>query len=330
MHADAPPTQRQKLGAAVFYGSSSFIIMNINKSVLTSHHFPSANVLALSQITTTLTILFTLKLFNVVKFPDCKPDVIKKIFPLPLFYLGNLCFGLLGTQGLSLPMQTALRRFSILMTMILEILILKKRQEAKIVVCVLVMVFGSLVAASNDLAFSLIGYSYVMSNNLCTAMQGVYVKKKLDTKDLGKLGLLFYNSLFCYPILLLITSKNGDLHKVRSFEGWSNPVFVAEYLGSCVMGLVLTLSIFVCTQHNSALVTTVIGCLKNILITYLGILFPTEDYIFSWLNFTGLSISITGSIFFSYYTFSLKGKASLASSSNESASAEKQPLVERK
>lgn len=155
-------TQFQRVGSAVFYGASSFLIMNINKAVLTVHHFPSANVLAISQISTTLIILFTLKLFGVIKYPDCKFDVIKKIFPLPLFYLGNLCFGLLGTQGLSLPMQTALRRFSILMTMILEIVILKKRQEARIVTTVLVMVFGSLIAASNDMAFSLIGYAYVI------------------------------------------------------------------------------------------------------------------------------------------------------------------------
>ena len=228
-------------------------------------------------------------------------------------------------------MQTALRRFSILLTMLLEILILKKRQETKIVTCVLVMVFGSVVAASNDLAFNLLGYSFVMLNNACTASQGVYVKKKLQNNDLGKLGLLFYNSLICYPILLMIVSQNGDMVKVREFQGWGNMVFTLEFLMSCVMGLVLNFSIFLCTQYNSALVTTVIGCLKNILITYLGILFPTEDYIFSWINFIGLTISIIGSIFFAYFSFSLKNKKSQSSIevAENGNNEDKQPLIAR-
>jgi solute carrier family 35 protein len=322
-HPDDEISRSHKIGSALFYGASSFLIMNVNKAVLTTHHFPSANVLALSQISSTVIILFVLKLFRVISYPDAKVDVLKKIFPLPMFYLGNLCFGLLGTQGLSLPMQTALRRFSILLTMVLEMVILKKRQESKIIICVLVMVFGSCIAASHDLAFNLIGYAFVMANNLCTASQGVYVKKKLQNNDLGKLGLLFYNSLICYPVLLMIVSQNGDMVKVRQFQGWGNMIFTFEFLTSCVMGLVLNFSIFLCTQYNSALVTTVIGCLKNILITYLGILFPTEDYIFSWINFGGLTISIIGSIFFSYYTFSMKGKAKEVTEMNS----EKQPLV---
>ena len=86
MDPNREPSQFQKIGSAVFYGSSSFLIMNVNKAVLTTHHFPSANVLALSQISSTVIILFILKLFRVVSYPDAKVDVLKKIFPLPMFY----------------------------------------------------------------------------------------------------------------------------------------------------------------------------------------------------------------------------------------------------
>ena len=103
----------------------------------------------------TLFVLFVGKSFKIISFPDLSRDTLKKIWPLPLFYLGNMLFGLGGTKELSLPMMTVLRRFSILMTMVGEFYILKVNPNIKIQLSVYLMIFGAIVAACNDLAFSL-------------------------------------------------------------------------------------------------------------------------------------------------------------------------------
>lgn len=83
-----------------------------------------------------------------ISFPSLERKTFVKIWPLPLIYVGNMMFGLGGTQQLryfinetlkgskssyfkpfsfsiaSLPMLTVLRRFSILMTMAAEYYIL--------------------------------------------------------------------------------------------------------------------------------------------------------------------------------------------------------------
>ncbi len=116
-----------RVASALFYGFSSFFIMVVNKSVLTANKFTCFQVLGLGQMAATILVLAGAKRVGVVNFPDCSAQTVRKIWPLPLFYMGNMLFGLGGTSALSLPMMTVLRRFSILMTMVAEFYVLGYR-----------------------------------------------------------------------------------------------------------------------------------------------------------------------------------------------------------
>uniref|UniRef100_A0A803V3Y2 Solute carrier family 35 member D2 n=1 Tax=Ficedula albicollis TaxID=59894 RepID=A0A803V3Y2_FICAL len=312
--------------SALFYGASSFFNVLVNKALLSAYSFPSPVFLGIGQMAATILILYVSKLRKIVHFPDFDKSIPVKLFPLPLIYVGNHLSGLSSTSKLSLPMFTVLRKFTIPLTLLLEIIIL-----------------------GSDLSFNLEGYIFVLLNDIFTAANGVYTKQKIDPKELGKYGVLFYNACFmviptvifsfstgdfqecwylsvnnktqfsvlCFcSLLTMCTSVSSLLYVLQAthFQHWTNFLFVFQFILSCLLGFLLMYSTVLCSYYNSALTTTVIGAIKNISIAYIGMLIG-GDYIFSMLNFVGLNICMAGGLRYSFLT--LRGNSKPAQPGDE-------------
>ncbi|XP_065312960.1 solute carrier family 35 member D2-like protein isoform X1 [Gordionus sp. m RMFG-2023] len=220
-----------RLFSAILYALSSFLIVVINKIVLTTFKFPSFQCLAIGQMITTVLVLGFARGFRLINFSLDAKEMLIKIFPLPLIYLGNIMTGLGGTKKLSLPMFTVLRRFSILFTMILEYIILKVRPSNWIQLSVFSMILGAIIAASDDLAFDIIGYIFIFGNDVFTALNGVIVKKKLENKEIGKYGLIFYNSFFVIPFALIYAFLDQE-HVKNMIVTYSGMMIGGDYIFS--------------------------------------------------------------------------------------------------
>ncbi|XP_070651192.1 nucleotide sugar transporter SLC35D2 isoform X2 [Bos indicus] len=332
------PSRVAKLLSALFYGTCSFLLVLINKALLTTYRFPSPIVLGVGQMAVTIMILYVSKLNKIIHFPDFDKKIPTKLFPLPLLYVGNHISGLASTSKLSLPMFTVLRKFTIPLTLLLETIILGKQYSLNIIVSVFAIILGAFVAAGSDLAFNLEGYIFVFLNDIFTAANGVYTKQKMDPKELGKYGVLFYNACFMIIPTLIISVSTGDLRQGLRGEGSGTPlqysclenpmdggawllssingrmfclsysfffpVFWADSPLRCLLPcprFLLMYSTVLCSYYNSALTTAVVGAIKNVSVAYIGMLVG-GDYIFSVLNFVGLNICMAGGLRYSFLT----------------------------
>ncbi|KAM9587555.1 nucleotide sugar transporter SLC35D2 isoform 3-T3 [Morphnus guianensis] len=276
--------------SALFYGTCSFLIVLVNKALLSAYSFPSPMFLGIGQMAATILILYVSKLNKIVHFPDFDKSIPVKLFPLPLIYVGNHISGLSSTSKL------------------------RKRYPLSIIVSVFAIILGAFIAAGSDLSFNLEGYTFVLLNDIFTAANGVYTKQKIDPKELGKYGVLFYNACFMVVPTVIISFSTGDFQQATHFQHWTNFLFVFQFVLSCLLGFLLMYSTVLCSHYNSALTTTVVGAIKNISIAYIGMLIG-GDYIFSILNFIGLNICMVGGLRYSFLT--LRGNSKPTQSGDE-------------
>uniref|UniRef100_A0A1D5QNF9 Solute carrier family 35 member D2 n=1 Tax=Macaca mulatta TaxID=9544 RepID=A0A1D5QNF9_MACMU len=248
------PSRVARLLSALFYGTCSFLIVLVNKFL--------SPLFSFLQMAATIMILYVSKLNKIIHFPDFDKKIPVKLFPLPLLYVGNHISGLSSTSKLSLPMFTVLRKFTIPLTLLLETVILGKQYSLNIIVSVFAIILGAFIAAGSDLAFNLEGYIFVFLNDIFTAANGVYTKQKMDPKELGKYGVLFYNACFMIIPTLIISVSTGDLRQATEFNQWKNVLFILQFLLSCFLGFLLMYSTVLCSYYNSALTTAVVGAIK--------------------------------------------------------------------
>lgn len=319
---DEEPAARPKrsplaVPTALFYAITSVGIISANKVTLTQYAFPSASVLAFLQFGVTVACLGVLKILGVIDLAPLDVKSVRVVLPLTALFLADVLMGLFATGNLSLPMFTVLRRFSIPTTMLLERFVGQSNPTLLVQAAVWGMVGGAVIAAYDDLGFDIRGYTAVGLNDLFTACRGVYLKHALGPasstshtkkdvesgeeapKPLSKLSLLFYNALLSGIALYPYLRWTGDLEVARQwFDAPAEGAVVAVAL-SASLGPVLQYAIFVCTQHNSALTTTVVGALKNVATTYVG-MFLGGDYAYSLVNFAGITVSCVASLVYSW------------------------------
>lgn len=281
------------------YMGSSFFIVIFNKIVLTVFAFTSVPFIMIMQS------LFTVAVFLLKCTPiQCaSEDRSKKDLALVcLLNIGNIFFGLSSAAALNIAMFTALRRVSIFMTMMAQYYVFGEPIDKWVYWSVLIMIIGSMIAAANDLTFSLRGYTFVMVNNVLTTAAQIQTKKTLES-SWSKPSILFWSAI-CSACVSLVSVIHWD---PNSFNAWDNWAFQFAFFCSIVLGFAINYSYTWTIEQNDALTLAVAGSTKSAIMGLMVVMgLFDRTYIFSWWNCIGLQISTFGS--FMYVWFKNKHK----------------------
>ena len=213
-----------------------------------------------------------------------------------LLNVANMLFGFSASNRMNIAMFSALRRVSVLMTLVAQWYFSKKTFSFPVVASVNLMVVGSLLAVVNDKTFEWEGYLLVTSNNVLTVASQIASKSALDN-GLQKECLIFYSEMAAALVSLALSLPN--LHSVIVFVHWSRLHFVMVFALSVLLTLLVRYSTMWVLEKNSPLTLAMSTSIQSGvmgLMVCLGLL----DHTYKWslVNFMGLQLSTVASLLY--------------------------------
>ena len=189
-----------------------------------------------------------------------------------------------------------------------EYALLTVRSSRPVQASVYLMVIGALIAAAYDFDFSLIGYILVALNCFFTAAYLLSIAK-FGKQGLNTFGLMYYNNIQSLPLVIILCYFNGDFDILASYKYRYDIGFWICFLFQSALAFLLNYSIFLCTNINSALATSVTGQIKNVATTAVGY-FTFGDVTYNVWNVVGLGVGVVASTWYSWLKYVESEKSS--------------------
>uniref|UniRef100_A0A7S1EPJ3 Sugar phosphate transporter domain-containing protein n=1 Tax=Timspurckia oligopyrenoides TaxID=708627 RepID=A0A7S1EPJ3_9RHOD len=288
----------ENIWSGVYYVSLSTLLTVVNKSLFAQYDFPNPTLLFYLQSITTLIIalcLYLSKVWNGLEEYDLdKAAFIKYIVPLNGAFLMMVWPGLASMQFTSLIMFNTLRKTSVVIVLILEWIVLKRKAPPGIIFSVGLLVFGVIIAATGDLAFDMKGYFLVALTNIGTSSYLILIKRTKEYSDITSFTLLIINTMITTPVVMLFVLFNNQFSVLNEWLKSASLNAVLVLSCSCILAVGINHAIYVNTSKNSPLTQAVCAQLKDVF------LLVASYFVFDQKHITvkstiGVFTSLTGS-----------------------------------
>jgi solute carrier family 35 protein len=308
MGPEAARAVQLSLLIATAYGITSMTTSFAFKALLSSWDFDAKFLMLGVQMSLTLSVCFFLQAHPAISaLPGLNvPPSVDRSVALDGLWSGvlfvvNIAVGLMGLKLVNVPMFLAIRRTGTVFALLAEWAVLGKVASRDTMLAVALIVVGAVVAGWDSLSRDATGYAWTVANNVLTALAVAYSKKFSDAHGLKGFSLPLYNALVAFPLCLLLAGATGELSYTASFPHLLRSGFITALVAASVLGVWTNYIHFLCGVHIGPLATSIVGNVKDIAATVLGVLLPFggTPFVPTYLAITGLVASLLGAILFS-------------------------------
>ncbi|BFZ18106.1 hypothetical protein BsWGS_21145 [Bradybaena similaris] len=281
--------------AGLFYGTCSLSSAFVTKALMDTMEFDFPIFIMVVQMMFTVCILELLSVCGVIDLPAYSIKRGLSFLAPAVFYGMNSVLALTALSHMNIAMYGVLKRCVPLFTLFFSMVILKKDLPNKFTVAsVSLLTIGCVVAGYGDLGFSLTAYVCGIGSNFTQAIYLLLVQRYSE-HHLPVTHILQLNSFNTLPLLLLAASLNGEMSTLKTYPYWGELHFFLLFASAVSVGMLLNYSLFLCTSLTSALTTSVVGGLKALVQTLLG-LFTFGGVSHNLATYTGIGMNLAGGI----------------------------------
>ena len=252
-------------------------------------------------ITAILCVEFSKKM-KYVDYPSFDFTVAMQWAPVNILFCLMLFTGMTSLEHNSVPMVTIFKNISNVTTAVGEHIFFGTKVELLVGLAFAVMIGGASLAAINDVSTSGVGLFWMVANCLSTSGYLLYMKHLIQTIELSKFGMVFYNNLLCTLFLLPPAFMTGEISLFLKSTQIHSLEYCTKNLLAGFVGFFLNFASLNCVSVTGPTTYAMVGSFNKIPTTFLGSFFFDETILYeTWIY---ISVALCGS--FLYTTAKLK------------------------
>jgi len=146
--------------------------------------------------------------------------------------------------------------------------------SSKVVLSLGIIVFGALCYVFTDSTFKFESYKWVFLYFVAKTTEMLYVKHVIDTVPMSNWGRSYYNNLLSMLPLLAIASMGKDFTTISELNetGDITTSVLLVVLMSCIVGIGISISGFMCREAISATSFSVVGNMNKVFTVFVNFL----------------------------------------------------------